>query len=556
MSKENKGMLAGAFRQNKAPKTILEQTKSKEAAEKAKEETKEKIQNGIGTLFTSQKNKSHTRDVQLYTPNRLKQKYKEYDIELNPAEILLTYVISLLYVTVCVLIFELKIEYAIIVYAFALVFAPIILVHLLKNKNEAKRFEEINSYMQQFSSGMLLHKNVITALSDVRHSFVGGEMRRTLDIMLNKITEARKSGESIQKAKKMALLYIAEKYSNSQIDMLHDFALRIEVRGGEFEEEINMLIKKRKKWVKRVQHFQAQMKTTALASSILYAVMIIVCAVIQRSIPANLSIMHTDLAQISEVIMIGTFFLFLIMLLKRMSKGWLKEDKLMPKKDVDLMLNYIEEFDRKKNGKTSIQLGIVSAVIVALSFLLTRNMALLAVGAIITCALFNVHNILFYYFSYRVKSEMQKAVPRWLFDVCLLMQKNNITISITESVKTAPAILQRDILRFLNKLKENPSSPVPYLEFLQEYNVPNIRTTMRMLLSINMGTMGESRAQMQQLIEHNMNLLNEIDASEMEMQTAATVRYNIYPMIPTSLVMAGYCGGLVMRIFEVMQNML
>jgi hypothetical protein len=168
----------------------------------------------------------------------------------------------------------------------------------------------------------------------------------------------------------------------------------------------------------------------------------------------------------------------------------------------------------------------------------------------------HLHGIRYRIVRRRIRKEMTSAVPRWLFDVCLLMQKYNITVSITESLKTAPAILREDIRCLLDKLKRNPSGVDAYLSFLEEYHIPNVKPTMRMMIAIQNGTAGDTHLQMEQLIAHNMNMLDEIDAKETELRDALNVRYNIYPMIPGALVMGGYLVSMVIQIFRTMSALI
>jgi hypothetical protein len=155
-----------------------------------------------------------------------------------------------------------------------------------------------------------------------------------------------------------------------------------------------------------------------------------------------------------------------------------------------------------------------------------------------------------------VKKEISFAVPRWLFDVCLLMQKYNITVSVTESLKTAPPILKEEIRKLLDQLKRNPSGVDAYLSFLEQYRIPNVKTTMRMLVAIQNGTAGDMHAQMEHLIAHNMNMIDEMDAKETELRDAWNVRYNIYPMIPGAIVMGGYLVSMIVQVFRAMSALI
>lgn len=147
-------------------------------------------------------------------------------------------------------------------------------------------------------------------------------------------------------------------------------------------------------------------------------------------------------------------------------------------------------------------------------------------------------------------------VPRWLFDVCLLMQKYNITVSITESLRTAPAILRKEIQKLLEQLRRDPSDVKAYARFCEWYEIPGVTQTMRMFMAMQNGTTGDTKLLMEQLIGHNMNMLDEMDEKESNLLDAVNVRYHIYPMIPGAIVMAGYLFSMVMRIFSTMSSLI
>ena len=491
----------------------------------------------------------------IYTPSKLKQKFEDYDMEYKnyiPAAVC---TIAMLFGLICSLALSLKLPYIIAIEVIALLYSPLILVAILDEKNEKRRFEDLNSYLQQFIGGMILHKRVITALKDTSTTFTKGQMHRTLQTMLAAIEHADpKIG--LKTAERQSFMYMENQYQNNQSGMIHDFALRVESRGGEFEEEMKMLDSKREKWEKRTEHCQNQMRLTMFASMILYAAIIFICVMVQRMIPEYISIMDITLSQISETLFIIFFYHFALMAFKRMSKGWLINEHTMSDKEAKETLDFLDFYDKKKERKKGIICGSIFLLFTAGIYVLTRNIYITSFGALITIAGYNLHNIYKLMVLHKVKKDMRIAVPKWLFDVCLLMQKNNITVSITESLRTAPPILKREIQIFLNKLKKNPSSVEPYLEFLEQYNVPNVRSTMRMLISIQNGSTGDMRIQMTQLSEHNMNMLDEIDAMEMEVRNAATSRYSFYPIIPSVVVLIGYLVSIVLKVFEVMNGML
>lgn len=424
---------------------------------------------------------------------------------------------------VCTRLFCLERPYALILLALSMLIAPLLATAFEREKSEHRRFCDVNCYMQQFISGMILHKRIVSALEETLLTFPDGEMHETIKRMLLILRRSK----DVESAEKKAFLYLQERYPNSQLPLICDFAMRVEKRGGEFETEMKLLSKKRIRWEKRTEHCQNAMKVTAYSSVVLYAVMIMVCAMVQRMMPVELSVLSNTLSQVSEVILILLFYLFIYMVICNMRKGWLRKEEVMDEEKAKRMIAYINDW--KPTGRR---------------------------GRSHLCRFFLIHRIMYRIRLRRVRKEIQYAVPRWLFDVCLLMQKYNITVAITESLKTAPPILKNDIRLLLDRLKRNPSGVEAYLSFLDEYRLQNVRSTMRMLIAMQNGTAGDSQMQMEQLIAHNMNMLDEIDEKETELRDAMNVRYNIYPMIPGAIVMGGYLFSMVIRIFGMMSQLI
>jgi hypothetical protein len=444
--------------------------------------------------------------------------HREESIRLLVYALALTIGIAVL----CSRLFGLQRPYALALAIGSILAAPFLKRAVQAEKREYQRFCDVNSYMQQFISGMILHRRITAALEEVYITFPDGEMHENIKRMLLTI---RRSAD-LEKAEKEAFAYMYQCYPNSQLPLIHDFALRVEKRGGEFETEMNLLSQKREKWEKRTEHCQAEMKVTLYSSVLLYATMIFVCAMVQRMMPEELSVLEAPLSQTSEVLLVLCFYFFIGMVMRNMAGGWIRKDVLMDEDRAEKIRLYLEQWKPSARRKNRL-----------------RHVMLL-------------HRLRYRILLHRVKKELASAVPRWLFDVCLLMQKYNITVSITESLKTAPAILKEDIRRLLDKLKRNPSGVEAYLSFLEEYRLQNVKSTMRMLVAIQNGAAGDSLMQMEQLIAHNMNMLDELDAKETELRDALNIRYNIYPMIPGAIVMGGYLVSMVIRIFGTMTALL
>ena len=319
---------------------------------------------------------------------------------------------------------------------------------------------------------------------------------------------------------------------------------------------MELLNVKREKWESRIEHEQAEMKTTLVSSVIMYIAMLLVCVMVCQSMPDTLVIKDIGFVQWAEAVAICGVYPFAYMCFKTLRKGWLKEEYSMRKEEADKYLDYLENYIPRKERKKGIIAGCLCMTATILLALFVKNMYITMAGMILTLVGFNFHNIQHSMILKKVQKEMMRSLPKWLFDVCLCMQKSSIVESIERSRTSVPPILERDVERFLEKLKENPAAVEPYIEFLAPYSITTVSTTMRALLSIANGTGGDSGTQMKQLIEHNLNLLDEQDAADEEVRRMASLKYSLTSSMPGSVVMLFYLGGVLVKVFATVNSVL
>ena len=495
---------------------------------------------------------SFMRNMVLYTPGRLKKKLSSFEVKVMGSFAIIYYVAAIMFAVIFSLAFELDWQMWVCTIAFAIFMAPIIFVEYVKDKNERKKFSDINSYCQQFISGMQLKHKIIPAIENTIFTFPTGRMNT---VLLRALTYIQNSKNPIA-AQSEALFYIDNEYPNSQTPMIHDFAKRIELSGGDFENEMNLLDKKREKWEKRVEHEQNQTKTSLIGSVIMYIAMMAVCIVVVQGMPESLVIKNFTSVKIGEMLLIMMAYPFVYSCVKNHRKGWMNGENNMDEKESAKKLNYLDNYDPKKERKKGLLAGTISVTLTIIGFLLTRNLYIVLGGLVVSVVAFNIHDIIKLKVAKQVRKEMTRSLPKWLFDVCLCMQKTNIVEAIERSKRTAAPILRKDIEKFLSELNKNPEDITPYLEFLSSYEVPNINATMRALLSIQHGTGGNSGMQMQQLISHNLNLLDEQDAAEEEIRRMATLKYSVTASIPASIVMVIYLFSVMIKVFDTMAGLI
>jgi len=99
-------------------------------------------------------------------------------------------------------------------------------------------------------------------------------------------------------------------------------------------------------------------------------------------------------------------------------------------------------------------------------------------------------------------------------DLALLLQNNNVFVSITKSQKQTNIILQKELEKLLIRMQENPNRINAYTEFCKEFDIPEIYSCMKMLYSIAESGTGNVNQQIQELLMQ----MNEMEAKAEEIE--------------------------------------
>ncbi len=104
--------------------------------------------------------------------------------------------------------------------------------------------------------------------------------------------------------------------------------------------------------------------------------------------------------------------------------------------------------------------------------------------------------------------------PKWLRDVCLKINDMTVINAIESTVNNVSYPLQIEINKFLNKVKQDPTSIKPYNEFLSGYKLDDASNSMKVLYSINNASKNETRNRVSNLIVRNQELLATVEKIE------------------------------------------
>jgi len=110
-----------------------------------------------------------------------------------------------------------------------------------------------------------------------------------------------------------------------------------------------------------------------------------------------------------------------------------------------------------------------------------------------------------------LKREIEKAYPRWLTEMALLLQTDNVYTAIEKTSETAAPVLQPALKRMLAELELYPESTEPYFNFLSEFGLKDVQASMTMLYSLANGSGGDAEKQIAEIVERNNAMANKAE---------------------------------------------
>lgn len=348
----------------------------------------------------------------------------------------------------------------IVISVVAVIMLPFFIRNQLKNKYIQRQFSDLNIYMEQYLYSFRKTKKILAALKDVETLFEDGEMKDTIHQAIHHIEKTFDEKDVV----KNGLKIIEDKYDNDVLRMIHRFSLEAETLGGNCDGSITLLLNYRRMWADRVYDVLNQKKKnrrdiilSIIVSLLLCSVVYVVAQKVDIDFSSNI---------FSNIITSAVLIIDLLIFYK--ADTLLSANDELKKNEEELIKQYerIEEYDDK--------------------FFFDR-LAKKAAKKSVTRAL-------------------EEAFPEWLMQVSLLLQTENVQVAIMKSYQDAPKIMKPALKELIGGLKKEPDSINPYLNFLSEYSLPEVRSSMKMLYSLSVGTGGDSAEQIADFIRRNQSM--------------------------------------------------
>lgn len=413
-------------------------------------------------------------------PKLLWDELKRYGYVFSVKRSILMYGMVVTFALLCGKFFRLERMYLLVLCLWCACLFPFFLRNLYRNRYGQRQFVEINSYMEQFLYSFQKSGKILVTLKDVEKLFANGVMHTRIQEAIAYIEDTYDEDY----VEKRALAMIEREYPIHHVAMIHRFALQVEEKGGEYGEAIRLMLDARRMWADRSYELLKEKKRKRTQILISVLVSLLLCSVFVY-VAERVSLSITGFAIVKVVTLLTLLLDLWILYLADRKLSMESMDETYDEKELLRQYEKVKRSEEKKHAELGTRIA-------------KKN----------------------------VSRALQKMFPQWLLEVSLLLQSENVQVAIMESYDEAPVLMKPALRELIQKLQQRPTDMEPYLEFLQEYALPEVQSSMKMLYALSEGTGGNANNQISDIIRRNQLLLDQ--AQKMKNEDALGGLYALF----------------------------
>lgn len=424
--------------------------------------------------------------------------------------------------------YRLKLIYIVAIAVLATCFVPGVFVMTYRNLYEAKRFEDVTSYMEQILYSFKRRAKILNALEDVLVLFEADQSKMYDAVLdaVNHIQNAHAKGNIYREA----FAHIEKEYGCSRLYKIHDFMIEAEAVGGDFNTAVGILLNDRKLWMDRVYELQREKQNVKTKISIGTGLSFLIGGMTVFMLPKEFKVTGYWISQIVTTAMILLNLLIWYTAWKKLSKSLIHKEEDEELGDVKRQYEYVMHGDLKK-AKIKTRMLLLMLLPVLLLAVWKKSLAgMIGVGLFIV--LLQTQPTRKYKVSLKyVRREVEKTFPQWLMNMSLHLQTDNVHVSLAKSVSQAPQILREELSNLVSSVEEEPDSVRPYLMFMEKMQLPDITSAMKVLYSMAEFGTSDINGQIGTLIERSGMLTDKAERIKNEDYIAGIGFLVLLPML-------------------------
>lgn len=436
--------------------------------------------------------------------------------------------ISLVFAAIAILAYFYKLNNLCIFLILALtaLFLPSLLFTTYKNMYEQKKFDDLTNYMEQMLYSFKRRNKILTSLEDTLYLFPEGEMHEAIEKAIRHIREADTRGDIY----KEALSFIEEDYGCKRLRTLHDFLIKIENTGGEYDLSIDILLNDRKLWIDRTYSLQLEKKNIIVKTAIGILLSFAVGLVAVFVIPEDLEVASQWLSQIVTSIMFLCNLGIWYGVNRVLSGSLIKDTKEYSEEEINRKYDIAFKKDMRKPRRVFAIIGALMIPAAVFAYFKLGIGAAIA-GAIFIYIIMTHPGRLHRNAVKKIKAEVEKEFPDWLLNMSLLLQSDNVHVALSKSIPDAAPVLREQLSILEKGIELSPNSVEPYLEFMKELQIPDVQSAMKMLCALAEYGAKDTTEQIMALVERNSVMTDRAEKLRAEDRMAGLGFFVLAPMI-------------------------
>lgn len=455
----------------------------------------------------------------LLNPNNLAKEIHVYGYDFSWLTHALFVIGSVIGISAIGLLYKLKPEYLIIAIIVAIVLIPACVEQIYKQMFEQKRFADALEYMEQMLYSFQKTGKILSSLQETQRAFKDGNMKDCIDKAIEHITNGKTFNEN-GVLEKEALEMIEEKYMCDKIVTMHDLLYNSENTGGDNNNSILLMLEDIENWKKRGYTLLAAKKSAhndniiSIGFASIITLMVLYLLDYTNSLygemASSTSIFDITITQVSSLAFILCMYFVLVKSFKMQTDSPLNGINSMTEKEMLRDYEFVVNYDESKQKKKSLFYAapFAAGTVVALCYQKNTIAILLLVLA---AFLLRQHKVGYNIAKKSVEKGLYASISQWFMQMSLLLQHNNVQVSLAKSMQNAPAIIQKELEKLMERLEKDPNSIDSYVSFFKEFDAPEIQSCMKMLYSISENGVGNSDQQIKNLIDSVNKLQSKAD---------------------------------------------
>lgn len=395
---------------------------------------------------------------------------------------------------VLVLVLIVCLVYKLNIFSILICFAGTVAFNVLFQKEEKIRrryldkFHDVILYMEQMIYSFKKQPKIRLALSDAQ-KVSSNRMKEIIEEVIVNI-----DSKMTDKIYEESLDIIRKEYDCKRLRSLHEFVIKIEKHGGDYEEHIDILLEDIKAWGDRVTLFIKSVDRVKRNVLISVFSTLITCGFMAYLIPADYRYTSHPVYQICSTIMILLMLVSYLFVQRRMNIDWIREKQMLPD---NMIVKYYVLVEKGYEHYGSL------SIMERMSYKKAKR---------------------------TLENEIRKAFPDWIRDVAINLQNDTVQSAIENSYEKLSFVLKRPMRKLLVDFEKYPVGIEPYDNFLKEFDLDEIKSSVKMFYSINELGKEECGTQIHSIIDRNNKMTRQAEEMKNNDRIGAATMFSALPM--------------------------